>query len=243
MRARAGGVALAASLVVALLATAAAGQSDPMLMAAFTRFLKTQDIQFDVVPDLYEGGYARISVYAKNAMLGGIQVDEVWFKLVGITLDVGALQQGTLRILNYRGTAFSGRVSVQQLQEFFLTLNAFNDLRLWSDGTSLYGEGTVPYHGMAIKLWLMGRFSVNGGKEVHFHIDNMRVNGFPLFSPIIRILESQINPVISQKDWPVNFAMRSLQMTTEGFVISSQADAVAPCTVCPTVDGMAEDRR
>lgn len=243
MRARVMGVALAASLAVALCAAPATGQTDPLLVAAFTHFLKTDDIQFDVVPDLYEGGYARISIVAKNATLGGLQVDEVRFKLVGITLDVGALKQGSLRILNYRSTEFSGRVSVQQLQEFFLTSNMFKDLRLWSDGTSLYGEGTVPYHGMAIKLWLKGRFSVNGGKEVRFHIENMRVNGFPLFSPIIHILESQINPVISQKDWPVTFAIQSLQMTTEGFVISSQADVVAPCTVCTTLDGMAGDRR
>ncbi|OLD48423.1 MAG: hypothetical protein AUI83_13015 [Armatimonadetes bacterium 13_1_40CM_3_65_7] len=228
---------LGVGLLLAVLAGSVAGQGDSALLRAFSRFLGTQDIQFDLVPDLYDGGYARISIFAKNANLGGMLVDEVWFKLVGITLDVRALEQEHIKILDYRGTAFHGRVSVQRLQEFFLASNAFKDIRLWSDGTSIYGEGTVPFNGLPIKIWLKGRFSVKGTKEINFHVDNMRINGFPLFSPIIRLMESQINPVMSQKDWPVNFPIRSLQMTTDGFILSSQADALAPCSICAWLGG------
>lgn len=237
MALRSAGVALVVGLLLALLGGVAAGQDDPALFRAFSKFLNTEDIQFDLVPDLYEGGYARISIHAKNATLGGMLVDEVWFKLVGISLDVASLQQGGIKVLDYRGTAFHTRVSVQRLQEYFLAMNAFKDIRLWSDGTSVYGEGTVPYGGLPIKIWLKGRFALNGGKEIHFHVENMRINGFPLFSPIIRILESQINPIMSQKDWPVTFPIRSLRMTTEGFFLSSQPDALAPCGICAWLGG------
>ena len=234
---RSAGVALIAGLVLALLGGVAAGQDDPLLLQAFSGFLKTRNIQFDLVPDLYDGGYARISLHAKDADLGGMLVDEVWFKLVGVSLDVAALQQGRLRVLDYRDTAFHGRVSIKQLQEYFLAANAFKDIRLWSDGASLFGEGTVPFNGMAIRVWLKGHFSVRGTKEIFLHVENMRINGFPLFSPIIRIMESQVNPVMSQKNWPVTFKIRSLQMTTDGFLLSSQPDALAPCGICAWLDG------
>src|SRR5216117_2920103 len=91
---RTAGVALIAGLVLALLGGVAAGQDDPLLLQAFSGFLKTRNIQFDLVPDLYDGGYSRISLHAKDADLGGMLVDEVWFKLVGVSLDVAALQQG-----------------------------------------------------------------------------------------------------------------------------------------------------
>ena len=229
-------VALAAGLMLILLPGTAAGQSNPTLAQAFGRFLQTDDMQIDMVPDLYEGGYARISVHAKNANLGGMLVDEVWFKLVGVTLDTSALQRGSLKILDSRGTAFYTRIGVQRLQEYFLGLNAFQDIRLWSDGTSIYGEGTVPYRSVPLKVWLKGRFSINGNQGIYFHVDNMRVNGFPLFSPIIRMMEAQINPVMNQRGWPVTFMIRSLQMTTDGFVLSSQADALAPCVICAEFD-------
>lgn len=229
---------LAVVFTFVLVATAT-GQDDDDLLRAFRGFLKTRDLAIDTVPDLYPGGYARISVHARNANLGGMLVDDVWFNLIGVSLDPDALRTGRLRVLDRRGAAIHGRLRVQQLQDFFLSTNAFSDLRLWSDGTYLYGEGTFPYRGAPIRIWLKGRFSVNGTKDIYLHIDNMRVNGFPLFVPIIRILEAQINPVLSQRDWPVTFTIRSLRMTTDGFVLSSQADALAPCAFCAGGDGAA----
>lgn len=229
-------VMLAIMFTFVLVATTT-GQDDGDLLRAFGRFLKARELAIDSVPDLYPGGYARISVHARNADLGGMLVDEIWVRLIGVSLDPDALRSGRLRVLDQRGSGIHGRLRVQQLQDFFLSTNAFSDLRLWSDGTYLYGEGTFPYRGAPIKIWLKGRFSVNGTKDIYLHIDNMRVNGFPLFVPIIRILEAQINPVLSQKDWPVTFTIRSLQMTTDGFVLSSQADALAPCAICWSTGG------
>lgn len=215
---------------------AATGQDDGDLLRSFAAFLRTQEIVIDSVPDLYPGGYARISLHARGANLGGMVVDDVWVRLIGVSLDPDALHQGRLRVLDYRGTAIHGQVGVQRLQQFFTAGGAMKDLQLWSDGTSLYGEGSLPYEGATIRIWLKGQFSVDGSKDVHFHIENMRVDGFPLFSPIIAILESKINPVLSQRDWPVTFQLRSLQMTKEGFVLSSQPDALAPCTFCLRAD-------
>src|SRR2546428_13983654 len=73
---RSAGVGLGVGLLLTLLAGSVAGQGDSALLRAFSRFLGTQDIQFDLVPDLYDGGYARISIFAKNANLGGMLVDE-----------------------------------------------------------------------------------------------------------------------------------------------------------------------
>ncbi len=220
-----------AALVFARL-PAATGQDDGELRRSFGAFLRTQDMVIDTVPDLYPGGYARISIHARNANLGGMVVDDVWVRLVGVSLDPAAMQQGQLKVLDFRGTAIHGQVGVQRLQNFFNAGGGIKDLRLWTDGMSLYGEGSFPYEGVNLRVWLKGQFSVDGTKEVRFHIENMTVDGFPVFSPIIRVLEDKINPVLSQRDWPVTFTLKSLQMTKEGFVLSSQPDALAPCAFC-----------
>lgn len=225
--------------LIVLRPPAALGDDDGDLRRSFTVFLKTADILMDNVPDLYPGGYARISLHARNANLGGMVVDDVWVQLIGVSLEPDQLRQGRLRVLDYRGTAIHGQVGVTRLQSFFTSGGAIKDLQLWSDGTSLYGEGSLPYEGATIRVWLKGQFSVDGSKDVRFHIENMRVDGFPLFSPIIRLLEDRINPVISQRDWPVTFRLRSLQMTKDGFVLSTQPDALAPCAFClPSGEGL-----
>src|SRR3989304_3553600 len=61
---------------------------------AFGSFIAAKEMRFDIVPDLYPGGYARISLYAKKASLGGLLVDEGWFRFVGGAPDVAALQRG-----------------------------------------------------------------------------------------------------------------------------------------------------
>ncbi len=220
------------TVIVLGLAAGVAAQTEADLQQAFSAFFRTNDVRIDSVPDLYPGGYARVSVYARKASLGGLVVDEVWMRLVGMTVDVEALRQGTLRVTDYRDTALHARASIKSLEEYFLAGNAFKDIRLWSDGAYLFGEGTVPYNGQPIKIWLKGFFAVGGTKEVYFYVDNIRVNGWPMPTFLIRKLETEFNPVLSQNTWPVTFKIRSLKMTQDVFVISSQADPSAPCSYC-----------
>jgi len=220
------------SVVVAAIAPPASGQSEAELQKLFAGFLKTNDIKIDAVPDLYPGGFARVSVYAKKANLGGMQVDEVWFRVIGASLNVAAMQRGELRVDEWRESAIYARFTLKNLQEYFISGNAFKDIRLWSDGQFLFGEGTVPLNNLAVRVWLKGWFALGGTKDVYFYIDNMRVNGVPLLDPIIRTLESKYNPVLTQSTWPVTFAIRSLKVTKEVVVVSSQADANSPCAFC-----------
>ncbi len=227
---------LIATSVLFGVAGGAVGQPGSDLFAAFSAFFHTKDVRIDNVPDLYPGGYARISVYAKKANLSGLVADEVWIRLVGVTLDVAALRAGTLRITDTRDTALYARSSLKSLEEYFLAGNAFKDIRLWSEEGYLFGEGTIPYDGRPVKVWLKGFFAVGGISEVYFYLDNMRLNGLPVPTFVIRKLESDMNPVLTQRTWPVTFKIRSLLMTKDVFVISSQADPSAPCAYCSSGD-------
>lgn len=206
------------------------GEAD--LRRAFSSFIMAKELRFDTVPDLYPGGYARISVYAKRASLGGMIVDEAWFRLVGVSLDPAALGRGELRVLDIRDSAMHIRASIKSLEEYFTQGNPIKDIRLWSDGEYLYGQGTVPLSGVLTRVYLKGFFAVGGTKEVYFYIQDLRVNGLPLFFPLIRRWEQDINPIFSQALWPVTFKIRALKMTKEWFVVSSQLDPNAPCSYC-----------
>jgi len=184
------------------------------------------------VPDLYPGGYARISLYAKHATLGGMLVDEAWFRLVGASLDPEALRRGELRLLDVRDTAMHARASIKSLEAYFRRGNPVQDIRLWSDGVFLYGQGTVPVRGVLARVYLKGFFAVGGTREVYFYIDDLRINGLPMLVPLIRRWEQDINPVFTQALWPVTFKIRALRMTKEEFVVSSQPDPTAPCAFC-----------
>lgn len=222
-------------VVIGLVTVAVApvsGQSEDDLHKLFAGFLKTKDIRIDAVPDLYPGGYARISVYARKANLGGMVVDEVWFRVVGASLDVAAARRGELRIESWRDSAIHARSTLKSLQDYFISGNAFKDIRLWSDGEFLYGEGTIPLNNLPVKVWLKGWFAVGGTKDVYFYIDNMRVAGLPVLDPIIRTLESKYNPILTQSTWPVTFVIRSLRVTRDVLVVSSQANPNSPCAFC-----------
>lgn len=230
-------VVIACLLLAALaIAVPAHSQTEPDLQRMFAGMLKTQDVRIDSVPDIYPGGYARISVYARKASMGGVIVDEVWMRVVGATLDVAALRRGELRITDYRDSSIHVRLTWKGLQDYFVSINAFKDIRLWSDGEFVYGEGTVPLGEVPAKVWLKGFFVVGGTKDVYFYIYNMRVNGLPVFDPIIRVLEGKYNPVLTQSLWPVTFPLRSLKMNKDMAVISSLADATAPCAFCTSGD-------
>jgi len=206
-------------------------RQDPVLLKAFSSFLQSDALYVESVPDLYPGGYARISLYARKANLGGLIVEEVWFRLTGPSLDPEWLGRGQLKVTDARDTAMHGRASIKSLEAFF-TSGGVKDVRLWSDGRFLYAAGTVPFNGRSASVFLQGYFTVNGSKDLFFHIENARINGLPIFSFILRPLERQINPVMSQKAWPVTFVIRAIRMTKDEFVLSSQADLAARCGFC-----------
>ncbi|MDR7402297.1 MAG: hypothetical protein QN155_08730 [Armatimonadota bacterium] len=208
-------------------------RQDPVLVRAFSQYLKTAAVYVESVPDLYPGGYARISLYARRATLGHLVADEVWFRLVGASLDPQALERGRLRLLEARETALHGRTSIASLQGLFAA-SGVADVRVWSDGRFLYAEGTVPVEGVPVRVFLQGRFAVNGTKDLFFYLERARVNGFPVFSFLLRTLENRINPVMSQMDWPVTFRLRGLRMTRDELILSSQADLDRSCGFCVT---------
>lgn len=206
------------------------------LRKAFGSFITAQDLRFDVVPDIYPGGYARISVYARKADLGGMVVDEAWFRLTGASLDPEALRRGELRVLELRDSAMHVRASLRSLEAYFQQGNGVRDVRLWSDGDHLFGQGVVPLVGVPARVSFKGSFAVGGTREVYFRISDLRLNGLPVLAPIVRRFEEDINPVFSQERWPVTFRIRALRMSREEFVVSSQADPAAPCSFCLDVD-------
>ena len=220
------------AIVVLVPAVPAPADDGADLRRAFSRFISAKELRFDTVPDIYPGGYARISIYAKRASVGGMIVDEAWFRLVGASLDPVALKQGELRIVHVRDASIHVRASIKSLEEYFQQGNAIADVKLWSDGEYLYGRGTVPLIGVPTKVYFKGAFTIGGTREVYFHISDLRVNGLPMFSPLIRKWERDINPVFKQSDWPVTFRIRGLRMTRDWFVVSSLPNLNAPCDFC-----------
>lgn len=227
--------ALLLLLMAALLSpttSASPDDGDAGLRRAFGSFITAKDLRVDAVPDIYPGGYARISVYARHADLGGMVVDEAWFRLTGASLDPAALGRGELRVLDLRDSAMHVRASLRSLEAYFRQGDGVKDVRLWSDGDYLFGQGVVPLVGVPARVSFKGSFAVGGTREVHFRISDLRLNGLPVLSPLVRRFEENINPVFSQEQWPVTFRIRALRMSREWFVVSSQADPAAPCSFC-----------
>ncbi len=73
-------------------------------------------MRMDVVPDIYEGGYARVSVYAQQAAVGGMRVDEMWIRLVGVSFDPAELNRGVLRVLGVRDSGVFGKLNLQNVE-------------------------------------------------------------------------------------------------------------------------------
>lgn len=226
-------LAIAVLVIVVLVpAVPAPAEDGGDLRRAFSRFISAKELRFDTVPDIYPGGYARISIYARRANVGGMIADEAWFRFVGASLDPDALRRGELRILEVRDASMHVRASIKNLEEYFQKDDAIRDIKLWSDGEYLYVRGIVALIGVPTKVYLKGSFEVGGTKDVFFRIDDLRVNGLPMFTPLIRKWERDINPVFKQTDWPVTFKIRGLRMTREWFVVTSLPGLNAPCDFC-----------
>jgi hypothetical protein len=224
---------LVAALLVALLtalATIPAAADDAQLRRAFAAFMRSADeLRIEAIPDLYEGGYARISVFSRRVMLtAGLRVDETALRLTGVSLDPEALRAGVLRVLDLRDSAMQVRVMLKSLQDYFNASNPLEDTRLWADNGYLLGTGTVQFQGRQVHMRMKGFFAVSGTTEIYFYFDTLHANGTPMPTAVIRDLERQINPILHQRQWPVTFKLRSVRLDAQGLTVSSQADGSCP---------------
>ncbi len=189
-------------------------------------------MHLEAVPDLYEGGYARISIYARNVEIKGMRIDEIWIRLVGVSFDPEPLRQGTLKTLGLRDSGIYGKLRLASVQEFLNHQGAVQDVQLSLNGESIVGVATVLYNGLPTRVRLQGIFQVYGEPEVFFHIQALLVNSLPVPYILVDSLERQMNPVVDFRTWPVQFRIRSFQQTPEGFTLSSQRDFSQPCNIC-----------
>ncbi len=186
----------------------------------------------DVVPDGYEGGYARISMYAQGAAVGGMRIDEVWIRLIGASFDPEELRRGTLKVLQVRDSGLFGRLNLQNIEAFLKQQGTIKDVRLSRDEDSVIATGTLSFNGVPAQVRLKGLFQVYGEPEIRFHIEALAVNGLPVPYLFVERLEQQMNPVVDFRSWPVPFKIRSFRNTQGGFVLSSQRDFAQPCNDC-----------
>ena len=189
-------------------------------------------MRMDVVPDIYEGGYARVSVYAQQAAVGGMRVDEMWIRLVGVSFDPAELRRGTLKVLQVRDSGVYGKLNLQNVEAFLRQQGAIQDVQLTRDGDSIIATGTVLYNGVPAHARIRGVFQVYGEPEIYFHIQALFVNSLPVPYVVVDNLERSMNPVVDFRSWPVPFKIRTFRSTPEGFVLSSQRDFSQPCKDC-----------
>ncbi len=161
-------------------------------------------------------------------------IDEAWTRLRGVTLNVADLQRGVFTVKSTRSTAIYLRVTLRSLEQFFAK-NDYEDIRLWSDGVALYGSGMVPlFNNRKSRVEMKGTFSVEGTKDLFFQVESLRVNGFPVPAPLLRWLEKKFNPILAQQDWPVIYTFRSVRLTREDAIVSSEIDPTV-CSICADV--------
>lgn len=219
-----------AALLAAALAALPAAADEVLLRRAFASFMTSaEQLLIDAIPDLYDGGYARISVTARRVLLNdGLRVDEASIRLVGVSLDPAALRTGTLRVLDFRDSAMQARVALRSLQDYFNASTALGDLRLWAEDGYLLGTGTVAWNGQLARMRMKGFLAVSGTTEVHFYFDTLHVGGLPIPTMVIREIERQMNPVVHQRNWPVTFKIRSVRLDAHGVTVSTQGGGECP---------------
>jgi len=189
-------------------------------------------MRLDAVPDIYEGGYARISVYAEHARIKGMLVDEMAIRLIGVSFDPAALREGTLKALEVRDSGIYGRLRLSSVQEFLRQQGPVREVLLRRDGDVVIATGLVDYNGVPTRVLMRGVFQVYGEPEIYFHIEALIVNHLPLPYVVVDQLERSMNPIVDLRSWPVSFKIRSLRSTADGFILSSQTDYSQPCNDC-----------
>jgi hypothetical protein len=228
-----------AAVVVCLLGVVVPGRaavpfaSVEILRPIFAKLLGEPPLmRLDVVPDIYDGGYARVSVYAQQAAVGGMRIEEMWIRLVGASFDPADIRAGRLKVLQVRDSGVFGRLNLPNIEAFLRQQGAIRDVRLTQDEDTVIASGTLLLDGVPAQVRIKGLFQVYGEPEITFHIQAVVVNGLPLPTFVVDRLERQLNPVVDFRSWPVPFKIRSFRATRDGFVLSSQRDFAQPCNIC-----------
>ncbi|HLW47026.1 MAG TPA: hypothetical protein VKW09_04585 [bacterium] len=207
--------------------------SEQQLRALFSHLLGDPPfLRMEAVPDLYDGGYARISLYGRNVLIKGMLIDELWIRLTGVSFDPAELEAGNLKVVDIRDNAIYGKLSLAAVQDFLNRQTSVKDVRLATNAEAITGAATVTYNGIPTRVRMQGIFQVYGEPEVFFHIQALSVNSIPVPYILAANLERQINPVVDFRTWPVAFKIRTFKQTADGFVLSSQRDFSQPCNIC-----------
>jgi hypothetical protein len=234
---RIGGLVVIACLVGVFAPPRAAADipfaSVEVLRPIFSRLLGDPSrLRLDAVPDVYEGGYARVSVYAQDAEIKGMRIDEMWIRLIGVSFDPAQLRQGTLKVLEVRDSGLYGKLRLTNIQTFLGRQGTVQDVNLRRAGDAVIATGTVVYNGAPTRVRMQGVFQVYGEPEIYFHIQTLWVNSLPVPYVLVDQLERSMNPIVDFRTWPVPFKIRSFRTTPEGYVLSSQTDYSQPCNDC-----------
>ena len=109
-------------------------------------------LHMEAVPDLYDGGYARVSLYGRNVTIKGMLIDELWIKLVGVSFDPAELKQGVLKVTEIRDDAIYGKLSLTAVQDFLNKQAAVKDVQLGTNAEAITGAATVVYNGIPTRV-------------------------------------------------------------------------------------------
>jgi hypothetical protein len=207
--------------------------SEGDLRALFSHLLGDPPyLHMEAVPDIFDGGYASVSLYGRNVMIKGMLIDELWIRLTGVSFDPTELRAGNLKVLDIRDNAIYGKLSLAAVQDYLSRQASVKDVQLATNAEAVTGAATVIYNGMPTRVRMQGVFQVYGEPEVFFHIQALSVNSIPVPYVLAADLERQINPVVDFRTWPVAFKIRSFKQMEQGFVLSSQRDFSQPCNTC-----------
>lgn len=212
---------------------APAGGAEGALRGAFADLLGGPPVlRLEAVPDLQEGMYARISLYAQRARIAGLLVDHLWVRLRGITLDPEGLRRGRLRILAQRDAALHALVGLRSLEEFLARNPDVEEVRLEYHRGLIAGQGVLRMRGMPVRVGMVVGFEALGTPAVFVRVHALRVNGVPLPAPVVEEFERRINPLLDMAEWPVSFRIRSVRITSTHVVLTTLRHPADPCDFC-----------
>jgi hypothetical protein len=225
----------AAARPLAAQGSGAASEGERLVRAGFVKLLgNPATLRMEVVPDLHEGMYARVSIYAQRAKISGMAVDDLWVKLVGVTFDTAALRRGEIKATETRQSDLHGTVAIQSIEAYLAANKDVKEIKLGYDQGDIAGEALINVGGVQLRTRMRTFFEAEGTPEVFIRVKNLWVNGLPVPRPLVETLERQINPLLNIREWPVRFRMAGTRITRSAVILSTQRNVAAPCGFCVT---------